>query len=185
MLPLKTVWEIAWAKQEVQYTPHARALGLGRCVKQQRAHDQCVATLQRACNHRPSTTSRGGGLGSDATAHVRARNHLEWTVTVCARVKVYADGNQPFEHFDRRLNEEASLLLGPSAQSRVAHACCYRNAQVLMDCDEPVARHRLLEICALGCHVVARHNGSDNRMLPKPRDECLTPTKGKETSRTH
>ncbi len=130
----------AWTKEKVQDSAPTGAGGLGRCVKQKWPHDESRATWPSADDLRLCLASDGGRSGFNATAQVRTRHYSKRTIGESAAVDVEANSHQLLKEFDGRLNEEGAFLFGPPVQTGVVYACRYRDAEVLMDCDKPVAR---------------------------------------------
>jgi hypothetical protein len=72
--------------------------------------------------------------------------------------------DQLLDYLQRRLYEEISLLLRPAGTPSALVALGYRNAEVLMQCHEPVLRQRLLEKRTLNGASVCREDGSEARI---------------------
>ena len=162
---------MAGTEQEVENPALACACGLGRRVQQQWAQCECLALLSVAGNFYRRSANGGSFLGLDAPAIVGARHNPKGAILLATGVEMQADRDQLFEYFDRGLNEDGAFLLRPTSKGWSGDPLGYRNAQVLVNGNKPVACGRLLEVGALNGDELRRDQRGQHRVLAKAPGE--------------
>lgn len=152
------------AKDDVQDAAAAVTAGFRGGVQDQRAHRQYAAPVHRAGDNGSGLAPGLGLLRGQASRPVRAGDELERAVVLAAGIEVHAQGHQLRQQVGGRLDEQAVFLVRPAAQVGMVDPGRDRDAEVLVDGDQPVALDRLFEIGALDGDVGGGDDGCDLRM---------------------
>lgn len=81
-------------------------------------------------------------LRTQTPESVRAGDNLERACLLVGRVQVYAYCDRVLKDFERRLDEEAAIFLGPSRVTESFLALRDRDTEVLMQGDQPISHRR-------------------------------------------
>jgi hypothetical protein len=106
MLPLQPVARNSRAEHQMQNAPATGADRFRGRVNQQRAHDESFATAGSANDIRRGAPDCHNIVVWQTAEPMRARNHLERTISRGARLKMHAHGNQLLKKLSRCLDKE-------------------------------------------------------------------------------
>jgi len=123
----------------MKYAPRSSARAFGRGVNQQRTQNQ----RSSESNGNRAFTSLGtdgpDALARETAGAVRAWHHSERSIVSRARIHVNPHCEQSLENARRRLHVKPPLLLRPAAAFGRVDSLRHRNAEVLVERDEPIA----------------------------------------------
>jgi hypothetical protein len=142
-------------------------------VEQERPHRQDVTPASDALERAMLIAQGPGRRLRQATVSMRAGHDTERAIPRPAVIEVRAHGNERIQHGHRRLDVENSFLLGPTGARMVCDTFLDRNAQVLVQRNEPVLVRRFVEERALNRHGASGKEGPDLTMRFERRRKPL------------
>jgi hypothetical protein len=119
----------------------------------------------------------------DAPKSMRPWDHAQGPVRFSAVVKMNANGNQLSQEISGRLAKPRALLLRPRLAGRIGGSCRDRDAQVLMQSDQPVAGCHFGEVGALNRRAAVSEQRCKLRQFPQLAGELLRPIEAQELAR--
>jgi len=93
-----------------------------------------------------------------------------------------ADGKDRLQHGDRRLNKSVALLLGPSRTLGALNSFGYRDAQILVQGDKPIALGSLRKQRTLHSQGIVGQIFTETRFVCEPIGQLVAPGDVKQSS---
>jgi hypothetical protein len=152
-------------------------------MKEERVHRQGSTTTGDALDHSVPLAQDQRFLCRQPPMPVGAWNHVEWTVLGTTIVQVGTHGDQRFQHVYGRLDVQDALFCRPAGALGVVDALLDRNAQVLVQPDEPVPVTGLVKEGALDCHRAGWEQRRDVGVGPECRRKLPAPPQIEQIAR--
>src|SRR5262249_42608596 len=107
-------------------------------MEQERAHREDVSTPGETHHFAIPLSQCLCLVRRQATMRVRSRHDAQWTALAVTIIEMHAHGNERLQQTHWRLRIEDALFLGPAGALRVHDLALNRDAEILVQADEPV-----------------------------------------------